>query len=39
MAREEKIFKELRKLINKLSPKLAYLKTFKKMRDNNNNTC
>ena len=29
---------ELRKLINKLNHKLSYLKTLKRMRDDNNNT-
>ena len=38
MNREEKMLKNLRKLINKLNYKLAYLKALKGMRDNNSDT-
>ena len=38
MNREEKMLKNLRKLINKLKYKLAYLKALKGMRDNNSDT-
>ena len=38
MNREEKTLRDLRKLINKLNHKLAYLKVLKRMRVNNSDT-